>query len=234
MELAGLGADVAVHDLRNAAEAAEVVRAIEALGQRAFYFQGDVADRARDEALVAETVARLGRVDILVNNAGIGTRKPFVDLDPADVERTFGVIFWGVFHCSQFAARQMIRQGQGGAIVSISSVHASRGYATAADYNAAKAAINHLTRTVALELAPHGIRVNYIEPGWIDTPGEHEAFGDETIEREGKKLLMARLGRPEEIARGVAYLVSDDSSYVTGTCLRIDGGYVLPFGRYST
>ncbi len=231
LELATNGADVAVNDFRDTEEARVVVRQIETLGQKAFFFQGDVADRARDRQLIEETVSRLGRVDILVNNAAKGTRKQFVDLDVEDAERTFGVIFWGVFHCSQFAARQMIQQGQGGAIVNISSVHAERPYGGAADYNAAKAAINHLARTMAVELAPHKIRVNFIEPGWIDTPGEHIAFGDDMIEREGKKLMWGRLGQPSEIAKGALYLACDDSSYVTGTCLRIDGGYVLPNPR---
>lgn len=231
LELASRGADVVIQDLRHPELAEQVVREIEAMGRRAFFFQGDVADRGRDRQLIEETVSRFGRLDILVNNAAKGTRKPFVDLTVEDVQRTLDVIFWGGFHCTQFAAREMIRQGRGGSVVFISSVHAFRAYPGAADYNAAKAAIEHLARTLAVELAPHRIRVNCIEPGWIDTPGEHETFGDDTIAREGPKLLWGRIGRPEDIAKGVAYLASDDADYVTGTCLRIDGGFVLPNPR---
>ncbi len=228
IELAANGADVIVADVKPAADASAVVARIEGHGRRAVYVQGDVSGREHDAGLVECAVREFGRLDIVVNNAAQSIRGPFIDADPEQARRVLEVIFWGRFHLSQFAARQMIRQGWGGSIVFISSVHAARGYANAISYNAAKAAINHFARSIALELAPHRIRVNWIEPGWIDTPGEHISFGDEFIEREGRKLLWGRLGRPEEIARGVAFLASDDSSYMTGSGLRLDGGYVLP------
>jgi glucose 1-dehydrogenase len=227
VELAAHGADVVLADLKPPEEACAVTSRIQELGGRLLYVQGDVSDRGHDAALVERAVERFGRVDILVNNAALSIRNPFLGFDPEDARRIFEVIFWAGFHLSQFAARQMIKQGGGGSIIFMSSVHASRGYAYAVAYNAAKAAVNHMARTIALELAPHRIRVNWIEPGWIDTPGEHLAFGDEYIEREGKKLLWGRLGRPEEMARGVVFLASEDSSYMTGACLRMDGGYVL-------
>lgn len=139
------------------------------------------------------------------------------------------MILWGAFHASQLAARQMVKQGEGGSIVMISSVHAYRPYPLSTAYNAAKAGLNHMAFTWAVELAAHRIRVNVIEPGWIDTPGERKYFSEEEIRERGKQLLLGRLGTPEEIAKGVAFLVSDETaSYVTGTRLRIDGGYVLP------
>lgn len=123
----------------------------------------------------------------------------------------------------------MVSQGQGGSIIVISSVHASRPYPLATEYNAAKAAVNQMAATWAAELARHRIRVNVIEPGWIDTPGEREFYSEEQIRQMGAKLPLGRLGKPEEIARGVLFLASEeDSSYVTGSCLRIDGGFVLP------
>ena len=228
LELARLGADVTVNARSHPEEGIEVVREIERLGQRAILFQGDVADRAQDVRMIEETVRVLGRVDILVNNAAYSIRKPLLELDVEDVEKTWGVTLWGVFHCSQLAARQMVKQGQGGNIVNISSVHAYRPYPNSTAYNGAKAAINHMAATWAVELACHGIRVNTIEPGWIDTPGERRFFSEDQIRESGKKLLMGRLGRADEIAKGVAYLVSPNASYVTGTCLRIDGGFVLP------
>jgi len=228
LELAHLGADITVNARSHPDEGLKVVREIEGLGQRAIFFQGDVADRGQDERMIAQTVQALGRVDILVNNAALNIRKPLLELDVEDVEKTWGVTLWGVFHCSQLAARQMVQQGQGGNIVNISSVHAYRPYPNSTAYNGAKAAINHMAATWAVELAPHGIRVNTIEPGWIDTPGERQFFTEDELREGGKKLLMGRLGRADEIAKGVAYLVSPDASYVTGTCLRIDGGIVLP------
>jgi len=229
LELARLGANVTVNARSHPEEGLTVVREIESLGQQAILFQGDVADRAQDERMIEQTVRALGRLDILVNNAAYSIRKPLLELDVEDVEKTWAVSLWGVFHCSQLAARQMVQQGQGGNIVNISSVHAYRAYPNSTAYNGAKAAINHMAATWAIELAPHSICVNTIEPGWIDTPGERRFFSEEQIRESGKKLLMGRLGRAEEIAKGVAYLVSPAASYVTGTCLRIDGGFVLPY-----
>ncbi len=228
IELARQGADITVNDNSHEEEAWEVVREIEGLGRRAVMFKGDVADRERDQEMVAETVKILGRLDILVNNAALSIRKPFLDLEVEDVEKTWGVSLWGVFHCSQLAARHMAKQG-GGNIVVISSVHAQQPYPDSTAYNGAKAAINQMAYTWAIELARYNIRVNVIEPGWIDTPGARKLSSEEKIREDGKKLLMGRLGRPEEIARGVLFLVcEEDSSYITGTCLRIDGGFALP------
>jgi glucose 1-dehydrogenase len=123
----------------------------------------------------------------------------------------------------------MIRQGGGGSIVMISSVHAFRPYANSSAYNGAKAAVNQMAFTWAIEVAPQGIRVNVIEPGWIDTPGERSSASEAAIEEAAGKLLMGRLGRAEEIAKAVVFLASDDASYITGACLRVDGGFVLPY-----
>lgn len=229
VELARRGANVTISGRDHADEAIEAVREIERLGQRALFFQGDVADREQDARMVEQTSQILGSVDILINNAAINIRKPLLELDVEDVEKTWGVTLWGVFHCSQLAARQMVQQGKGGSIVNISSVHAHRAYPNSTAYNGAKAAINQMAATWAVELAPHDIRVNTIEPGWIDTPGERRYLSEHQIHENGKRLLMGRLGRADEIAKGVAYLVGPDASYITGTCLRIDGGFVLPF-----
>jgi len=228
IELAANGADVTVADISHRSEADDVVRTIQAVGRRAMFVQVDVADRGQDQRLIDETVAQFGRLDILVNNAALSRRKPLLELEVEDVEKTWAVTLWGVFHCSQLAARQMVRQGGGGNIVSISSVHAYRAFPLSTAYNGAKAAVNHMSATWAVELAPHRIRVNVIEPGWIDTPGERQFYTEQQIAEEGKKLLMGRLGRPEEIAKAVAFLVSEDASYITGSVMRVDGGIVLP------
>ncbi len=228
LELARRGADVAINYRRHAEEAAEVAEEIREMGSRAILLQGDVSDRSRDEEMVQQTVSELGRLDILVANAAKSVRKPFLELSEEDMQWTLGVSLWGVFHCSQFAARQMVAQGGEGSIVVISSVHAFLPFRNSLPYNTAKAGINHMARTMAGELAPYGIRVNVVEPGWIDTPGEREYASEEQLRKEEKVLPLKRLGTIEEIAKGVGYLASGDASYVTGTVLRIDGGFVLP------
>jgi len=179
------------------------------------------------ERVVGETASRLGSLDVLVNNAAKSVRKPLLELDVADVEQTWNVILWGTFHCSQIAARIMAAQGRGGNIVMISSVHAYRAFPNSTAYNGAKAAVNHMAATWAAELAPHRIRVNSIEPGWIDTPGERAFYTEQQIQEAGSRLPLGRLGSPEDIAKAVRFLVSEDGSYITGTCLRVDGGIVL-------
>jgi len=228
IELARHGVKIAICDISSRPSAEMTIRQVEEFGSKALFFQIDVGDRSAVERMIAETTDHLGRLDILVNNAAVGIRKPLVDLEVADVEKVWSVILWGTFHCSQLAARRMIAQGQGGNIVMISSVHAYRPFPNSTAYNGAKAAINHMAATWATELAKERIRVNVVEPGWIDTPGERRIYSEEQIREGGKKLPLGRLGSPEDIAKGVRFLVSDDASYVTGVSLRVDGGFVLP------
>ena len=172
LELARRGADIAVNYRSHGEEAEAVAQEIRRLGRRAIVLQGDVSDRQRDEELVRATVSELGSLDILVANAAASVRKPFVDLTEEDLRFTIDVCLWGVIHCCQFAARQMVAQGRGGNIVVVSSVHAVLPIKNSLPYNTAKAGINHMARTMASELVGEGIRVNILEPGWIDTPGE--------------------------------------------------------------
>jgi glucose 1-dehydrogenase len=227
VELARQGAAIAIADLQKIGGPDSTSAEIAALGGKAITFQLDVGDRPAVERMMSETVETFGRIDILVNNAGLNIRKPLVDLEVSDVEKVWSVILWGTFHCSQLAARQMLAQGQGGNIVIISSVHGSRPYPNSTAYNGAKAAVNHMAATWAAELAKDGIRVNSIEPGWIDTPGERAFATEEEIRAGGSKVPLKRLGQPEEVARAVRFLVTDAGSYLTGSCLRVDGGYAL-------
>ncbi|MCX6625483.1 MAG: SDR family NAD(P)-dependent oxidoreductase [Acidobacteria bacterium] len=228
LEMAKEGADVAINYRSHAEEAEAVAENVRALGRRAIVIQGDVGDRAVNERLVEQTVQDLGRLDIFVANAVASVRKPFVELTPEDAEVTWRVALFGVFHGMQLSARQMLKQGSGGSIIVISSVHAYMPYRTAALYNAAKAGVNHMALTVANELAGDNIRVNIIEPGWTDTPGERQFTTDEALYAAASKLPMKRLATVEDIGRGVVYLASDDGGYITGANLRIDGGFVLP------
>src|SRR5262249_8418833 len=131
------------------------------------------------------------------------------------------------FHMSQLVARQMVAAGQGGKIVFISSVQSRIPYVKSVAYNAAKAGLNHMARTIAAELLPHRINVNVIEPGWIDTPGEHATFGSEQIAAAAPMLPWGRLGTTADIGRAAVFLASDDADYITGTSLLVDGGFAL-------
>lgn len=228
LELANCGADVIVNDSGVHEEADAVADAIKKTGRQSFVSRTDVSDRLMDERMFEEIIATFGRIDILVNNAARRVSKSLLDLQPEDFEQTWAVALWGVVHCTQLAARLMAAQG-GGAIVTISSVHAFRPYPNASPYNGAKAAVGHMAASWALELAPKRVRVNVVEPGWVDTPGERQYYSEQEIVERGATLPMGRLGKPEEIAKAVAFLVSEDAAYITGTTIRVDGGFSLKF-----
>ena len=133
----------------------------------------------------------------------------------------------GGFQMSQLVARHMVGRGGGGKIVFISSGHAHTPYVGSVAYNAGKAGLNQMAFTIAAELHRFRINVNVIEPGWIDTPGEHEAFGDAVMAKAGSSLPWGRLGTPEDIGKAAVFLVSDDADYITGTALAVDGGIWL-------
>jgi glucose 1-dehydrogenase len=226
--LAEAGTNVAVNDL-DPRSAAETVATITQTGVRAVTLLGDVSEQETVERLVADTVKQFGRLDIAVANAYYSAREPFWQADMATFRRTLDVTMWGAFYTLRAAARQMIAQGGGGSIVLIGSPHAVVAVPLAMAYNMAKAAVDHMARTAAIELADKHIRVNVIHPGWIDTPGEREHATEEEIQQAARKLPWKRLGRPEEIARGVALLCDPASDYITGSTLSIDGGITLPW-----
>jgi glucose 1-dehydrogenase len=227
VELARSGADVVFCDVCEVQKAAQTLELAAGFQRTIRFFQADVGNRTSVEEMFRQTVDEFGHIDILVNNAASNTRKPLIDLEVEDVEKVWSVTLWGAFHCTQLAARQMVRQ-RSGSIVVISSVHAERPFPNNTAYNGAKAAVNHMARTWAAELVGHGIRVNIIEPGWTDTPGERTLYTEEQIQEEGRKLPMGRLAAPREIAQAVRFLVSDEAAYMTGSCLRVDGGLLLP------
>ena len=224
--LAQAGADVAINDLTEARETGD---AIHATDRRALLLPGDVSDQPTVAKLVADTVKEFGRLDIAVANAYWSHREPFYEADLPKFRRTIDVTMWGAFHLLHAAAKQMIAQGGGGSIVLIGSPHAHVAVPRAMAYNMAKAAVDHMGRTAAIELAEHRIRVNMIHPGWIDTPGEREHATEEQIQRAAAKLPWGRLGTPEEIGRGVVFLCDPGSDYITGSTLEIGGAITLPW-----
>lgn len=229
LELAQRGADIVLNDYRSDEASEEVMAGIVGLDRRAIFIQADIADPASIEEIFSGALQAFGRIDILVNNAAFSVRKPFLEMSMDEVSRAWDVTQRGTFLCSQLAAKQMVKQGSGGSIVMVSSVHAERPYPNASTYNAAKAAVNHLAQSLALELAIHNIRVNTVEPGWIDTPGERKHNTEEEIVERGRTLPLQRLGTPKEVAKAIAFLCSPDASYITGSTLRVDGGFALKF-----
>ena len=224
LRLAAEGADVVVNDHANIDEARAVADQIAALGRRALAYQADVSDRPAVKAMVARAVEQLGRIDIAVANAGVSIREPVIDAKWEHVLRTLEVTQFGVFHTCQLAARQIVRQGAGGKIVIISSLHAELGIPNSAAYNMAKAAVNHLCRTMAAELAAHRINVNAIDPGWIDTPGERRFASEEQLQAGARRIPWGRLGTPDDIAAAATFLASDEADYITGVVLEVSGG----------
>ena len=187
--------------------------------ERIHWVWGSIADPEVPERLVAETVQALGRLDALVNNAGLSTAKPFLELTVDDFDLTFDVDVRGSFLAAQAAARRM--KEQGGSIVNITSVHEHIPRPGFAVYAAAKAALGMLSRNLALELAPDGIRVNSVAPGVIATPRN-----EEDAERLDPQVPLGRPGKPEEVAALVAWLCSEEASYVTGSSYVMDGGMI--------
>lgn len=229
LELARAGANVAINYFSNQAEAESLAKEIEALGRKTVIFQGDVSQQAVIEKMIDDTAAALGSLDLFVSNAVYSDREVMLKANLEGFKRTIDVTMWGAFFGLRAASLKMVAQGNGGSIAIISSPHAVLAIPTAMAYNMAKAAIDHMSRTAALELAPHRIRVNIIHPGWIDTPGERKFFTEEQITEGAKGLPFGRLGQPEEIGKAVAFVLSDDAAYMTGSTITIDGGVSLPW-----
>lgn len=226
LALAESGADIVITDLL-ADEAHQVAQGIESLGRRCLVVPGDVADRDQVAAVVEAAVTHFGRLDIAVANAARSVRKPFIELTWEDTWATFSVTLFGVWHTCQFAAQQMVKQGQRGKIIIISSIMSELAVKESAPYNAAKAAVNQLGLTMAHELAQHHINVNIIHPGWIDTPGERAFATEEQIRTGGSRIPWGRLGQPDEIGRLAQFLCSPQADYMTGSIVRMDGGFYL-------
>jgi len=229
IELAKQGANVAINFRSQRDKAEEVAREVEKTGRKALLVQADVSEQSAVEEIVAKTASTFGRLDLFVSNAVYSDRQLMVEADMTGFKRTIDVTMWGAFYGVRASAQQMLKQGTRGSIVVVSSPHAVIPIPTAMAYNMAKAAIDHMARTAAIELAAHRIRVNIVHPGWIDTPGERKFFTEEQLKVGGQKLPWGRLDQPEEIAKAVAYVLSDDADYMTGSTLTIDGGVSLPW-----
>ncbi len=222
------GAKVVVTDISQE-ECELVVDEIKKNGGEGLAVKCDVTDKKEIEEMVKKTVDKFGKVDILVNNAGICQFKPFLELTEEEWDRTLDINLKGYFLCAQTVAKEMVKQ-KSGTIVNIASVvmgQIGMGMAGLAHYSASKGGIAALTKTLALEFAPYNIRVNAIAPGAIDTPMAASTKADpKVLEATLAMIPLHRMGKAEEIANTVLFLTSDASSYVTGSIVVVDGGWL--------
>ena len=229
LALAGEGADVAINWLDNPADAEAVARGVRDKGCRAVLVKADVGKLGEIETMVAETERQLGTIDILVNNAGVYPRVKFLEMRESDWDFLLDINLKGGFFAAQAVARKLVAAGRPGAIINLSS-QAIRGAVRGVHYSASKGGVVSMTRAMALELAPHHIRVNAIAPGTTDTAQPRYGNTDaELIEMARASIpLGGKLLTPDQIARTAVFLASDEASAVTGQVLHVNGGSYMP------
>ena len=219
------GAAVVVDYVGAESAAAETMEKIRQSGASGLAVEADVSRQEDVARLIEQTVSAFGKLDIFVNNAGIEKKIAFVDYPFDEWQKIISVNLTGTFLCSQCAARQMIKQGTGGRIINISSIHEDLPMVMNAAYSASKGGLRMLMRTIAVELAPHQITVNNIGPGAIYTPIDKDTEMDPKLNDQIlAEIPLGRWGKPEEVAQLAAFLASDDASYITGSTHFIDGG----------
>ncbi|MCF6410533.1 3-oxoacyl-[acyl-carrier-protein] reductase [Pseudalkalibacillus salsuginis] len=225
IELAKQGASVAVNYSGSEEKARQVVEEIQENGGKAFAIQSDVSSVDSVTAMIKEVITTYGSLDILVNNAGITRDNLLMRMKEEEWDTVINTNLKGVFNCTKAVARQMMKQ-RAGRIINIASIVGVSGNPGQANYVAAKAGVIGLTKTTAKELSSRGITVNAVAPGFIETDMTDALEGsvkDEML----KQIPLARLGRPEDIAAAVKFLAGDESSYITGQTIHVDGGMVM-------
>jgi len=223
--LATDGADIAICYRSNQAGAQEVVAAITKLGRRGAAIQCDVGKIEDGQHFITAAVEQLGKLDILINNAGLERRADFWDVTEADYDAVLNVNLKGLFFITQAFVRHRMAAKSGGKVINISSVHEELPFPHFASYCASKGGVKMLTRNLSIELAPLGITINSIAPGAIETPINKTLLNDPTkLNALLQNIPLKRLGEPADVASLASFLASDDSSYITGTTLFVDGG----------
>lgn len=223
LEFGKEGADVAVIFNKAITEASETVTAIKKMGRAAIAIKCDVSKEEEVKKMVAQVVAKFKRIDVLINNAGIVIDVPFRDRTVEQWERTLGINLIGSFLCAKYVGLLMVKQ-KSGKIVNVSSNNAYAGFGgDSIDYDASKAGITILTKDLAVELGPY-VNVNAVAPGWVNTDMNKE-LSKEYMQGEIKRTTLKRIAKPEEIAKVILFLASDDAGFITGKSLIADGGY---------
>ena len=225
LALAEAGADVIVNYAGSEAAAADTAASIQAMGRRAITVRANVGKADEAEQLVKTSLDQFGKIDILVNNAGITRDNLIMRMKEEEFDQVIETNLKGVFNCLKFVTRPMMKQ-RSGRIINISSVVGALGNPGQANYVAAKAGVIGLTKSAARELASRGITVNAVAPGFIETDMT-ETLPEGTREQLLAGIPLARLGRPEDVAKAVLFLASDDASYMTGQTIHIDGGMYM-------
>ncbi len=222
--LARNGADIVVSDI-NLEKAEETAKEVQTLGRKALAIKVDVAKSDDVDKMVGTILAQFGQVDILVNNAGIARDKLILRMTEEDWDAVLNINLKGTFNCTKAVVRHMSKQ-RSGKIVNIASVVGEMGNAGQGNYAASKAGVIGFTKTIAREFAQRGINVNTIAPGYIETPMT-DALPDKAKEELKRLIPMDRLGKPEDVAEAVLFLVSEASSYITGQVLNVNGGIYM-------
>lgn len=221
---AAAGADVAINWLDDETAAEAVAAEVRDRGRRALTVKADVGRIGEVAAMVAAVEDALGTIGVLVNNAGIFPRVPFLDLSESDWDRVLGVNLKGACFCAQAVARKMVAAGRPGSIINLTSGAAFRGSPRGVHYCASKGGVVALTRQMALELAPHRIRVNAIAPGLTDTAQPRYGMNETEIAAAGRAIPLGRIAAPEDIAQTAVFLASDNAAQVTGQTWHVNGG----------
>jgi 3-oxoacyl-[acyl-carrier protein] reductase len=225
IELAKRCVSVVINDDKNIQEGLEVTNEIKKMGQDGIYIQADVSDLSQVDKMAEKTINEFGRIDILVNNAGITRDSLLENMDIDDWNEVISVNLTGVFNCTKSVIKYMQKQG-GGKIINISSISAEIGNIGQSNYSAAKGGIISFTKTVAKEYAKYGIIVNAVAPGFIKTK-MLETIPETVMQKILNQIPLRRFGEPEEVAKLICFLVSDDANYITGQVININGGIYM-------
>jgi 3-oxoacyl-[acyl-carrier protein] reductase len=223
--LANRGANIVLNDVVDQDDAAEAINIVKALGGQVLYVQADISQTAQSKKLMEEAVREFSRIDLLVNNAGITRDNLLLRMKEDDWDAVIAINLKGTFNCMQAAAKYMMKQ-RSGSIVNISSIVGVYGNAGQANYSASKAGVIGLTKTAAKELAPRGIRVNAVAPGFIETTMTKK-LPPETREKVVERIPLGKFGGPHDVAALVCFLASKEAGYITGQIIGLDGGLVI-------
>ncbi len=227
LEFAKAGYDLIINYVKSAEGAIEVKRQAEAFGAKTIVVQGDISKLEDIERMFKEACETYEQIDVMVNNAGVTRFAPFLETTPDMFEEVLNTDFRGSYFCAQAAARKMVEKGIKGTIINITSNHQAGCWPIASVYGPAKAALNKLTKNMALELAPYGIRVVSVAPGYTHVRTVPTEVS-EGLQRLYDRIPMGRFAEPWEIGKACVFLAGEGAGYITGTCLMMDGGALLP------